>query len=105
MPASAPSKNRLPRGYWGPDRVRPILDKVQTTTFDTDLTALGPGERAAVDALIAAGWILRDLAEHSEHHQALDARARLNALHERLGRPAETADLLELYELFQGPIA
>jgi hypothetical protein len=95
----------LPRGYWGPDRVRPILDKTQTTLFDADLSGLGPGERRAVDELVAAGWILQDLAEHSEHHQALDARARLHALHERLGQPGETADLLELYALSQGPIA
>lgn len=96
---------KLPRGYWGTDRVRPILDKTQITRFEADLSALGPGERAAVDELVAAGRILQDLAEHTEHHQALDARARLWATHERLGRPPETADLLQLYEVSRGPIA
>lgn len=96
---------KLPRGYWGPDRVRPILDSTQIIRFETDLSALGPGERAAIDELVAAGRILQDLAEHTEHHQALDARARLQALHDRLGHPAETADLVDLYAISQGPIA
>jgi hypothetical protein len=101
--ASAPVS--LPRGYWGPDRVRPILDQTQVIRFDADLSALGPGERAAVDELVVAGRMVQDLNELTEHHQALDARARLEALHERLGRPAETSDLLELYGMSQGPIA
>jgi len=101
----APRSAALPRGYWGPDRTRPILDKVQTIRFEVDLSGLGPGERGAIDELVTAGQILQDLAELTEHHQALDARARLHALHERLGEPAETADLLTLYGLFQGPIA
>ena len=114
--ASAPPKRRsrtpgvsdaasLPRGYWGPDRVRPILDKVQQTRYEVDLDGLGPGTRAAVDELVRAGRALQDLAELTEHPQALDARARLETLHERLGRPAATRDLLDLYEFSQGPIA
>jgi hypothetical protein len=96
---------RLPRGYWGPDQARPILDKVLTTTYDADLGSLGPGERAAVRELVAAGRVIQDLAEHTQHHQALAARRRLEALHARLGRPKATADLLEMYAVFQGPIA
>ena len=96
---------RLPRGYWGPDRARPILDKVLTTRYDVSLDGLAPGERRAVDELLAAGRAIGDLNEETEHHQALRARGRLQALHERLGRPKQTAGLLELYELFQGPIA
>jgi hypothetical protein len=96
---------RLPRGYWGPDRTRAILDKVLITRYDVDLGGLGPGERAAVHELVAAGRALQDLAEDTEHHQALRARHRLHQLHERLGRPRVTADLLELYALSQGPIA
>jgi hypothetical protein len=109
MPAAAsrprPAPVPLPRGYWRADRVRPILDQVETTRIEVDLEGLGPGELAAVDELIAAGRATQDLAELTEHHQALDARARLEALHERLGRPAETADLLALYRFSQGPIA
>lgn len=96
---------RLPRGYWGADRTRPILDKTLVMEFEVELGALASGERRAVDELLAAGRLLADLNEETEHHQALRARARLHALHERLGRPKETADLLELYELFRGPIA
>ena len=29
---------RLPRGYWGPDRTRPILDKVLTARYAVDLS-------------------------------------------------------------------
>lgn len=95
----------LPRGYWGPDRTRPILDKLLVTTFDVSLDALAPGERAALRELLAAGRDIGDLNEETEHHQALRARGRLEVLHDRLARPRQTADLLELYELFRGPIA
>jgi hypothetical protein len=103
MPTASPA--RLPRGYWGPKHARPILDKVLTTRFEVDLGALGDGERAAVRELVAAGRVVQALSEHTEHHQAIGARRRLGALHERLGRPQATADLLTLYEVFQGPIA
>ncbi|HEY2886979.1 MAG TPA: hypothetical protein VGJ17_00040 [Candidatus Limnocylindrales bacterium] len=96
---------KLPRGYWGSARVRPILDQIQVIPIRVDLAGLAPGERAAVDELLAAGREVQDLAELMEHHQALDARARLAALHDRLGRPAETADLQALYRFSQGPIA
>jgi hypothetical protein len=68
-------------------------------------TGLGAGERRAVNELLDAGRQIGDLNEETEHHQALRARGRLEALHERLGRPRQTADLLELYQLFRGPIA
>src|SRR5262245_46880725 len=103
MPDS--ERGTLPRGYWGPDRARPILDKVLTTRFEVDLGGLANGERAALAELVSAGRAVQELSEHSEHHQALDARSRLGELHERLGRPAVTKDLLDLYEVFPGPIA
>ena len=96
---------RLPRGYWGPDRARPILDKTLVMLFEVELDGLAAGERRAVDELLHAGRLIADLNEETEHHQALRSRARLEALHERLGHPPQTADLLELYELFRGPIA
>lgn len=96
---------RLPRGYWGPDQARPILDKVLVTPYEVPLGELSPGERGAVDELVEAGLAIRDLDEETQHHQALRARGRLQALHDRLGRPQQTADLLELHELFRGPIA
>ena len=97
--------HRLPRGYWGPNRARPILDKTLVMQFEVDLDTLATGERRAVDELLDAGRLIADLNEETEHHQALRARGRLLALHERLGRPTQTADLLELYEVFRGPIA
>jgi hypothetical protein len=96
---------RLPRGYWGPDRARPILEETQVQEFEVSLDGLEPGERRAVDELLGAARTLRDLAEDTEHQQGLRARSNLQALHERLGRPSETTDLLQLHELFQGPIA
>jgi hypothetical protein len=95
----------LPRGYWGPDLVRPILDKTLTVRVEVDLTELAPGERTALSELIAAAITIQDIAEDQEHHQALKARAALQSLHQRLGQPRETADLLTLYDLNQGPIA
>jgi hypothetical protein len=97
--------HQLPRGYWGPDRARPILDKTLITPYEVPLDGLGAGERAAVEELLEAGRGIGDLNQETEHHQALRARDRLEALHERLGRPRQTADLLDLYELFRGPIA
>jgi hypothetical protein len=97
--------HRLPRGYWAPDRARAILDKTLVTPYEVALDALAEGERHAVNELLGAGRQIADLNEATEHHQALRARSRLEALHERLGQPAQTADLLELYELFRGPIA
>jgi hypothetical protein len=102
---SEKDRQRLPRGYWGPDRTRLILDKTLVTPYDVALDGLGAGERGAVNQLVEAGRAIRDLDEETEHHQALPARGRLQALHVRLGRPKQTADLLELYELFRGPIA
>lgn len=104
-PATSPVALKLPRGYWGPDRVRAILDQTVTTRLEPDLGALAPGERAALTELVDAGVALRDVAEDQEHHQALRARSRLRSLHEQLGGPPETADLLRLYDFSQGPIA
>lgn len=95
----------LPRGYWRTERTRPILDKVLEVTFEVNLDGLGDGERGAIAELVAASRLLQQLAEDTEHRQALGARRRLGELHERLGRPAATADLIRLYEISQGPIA
>ena len=81
----------LPRGYWGPDQARPILDKVLVTPYDVALDGLSEGERGAVDELLEAGLAVTDLDEDAQHHQALRARGRLQALHDRLGRPKQTA--------------
>lgn len=97
--------HRIPRGYWGPERTRPIVDKTLVAEHEVDLGGLRPGERRAVDELMAAGHAIRALDEEMEHHQAPRARRRLWDLHDRLGRPSQTADLIRMYELFRGPIA
>jgi hypothetical protein len=109
-PAAKPPKVQgsgpaLPRGYWSEQQVREVLDRTLVSHVGADISSLGPGERAALLSLLAAGRVLQDLGEHQEHPQALTSRERLRGLHERLGRRARTADLLGLYELYQGPIA
>jgi hypothetical protein len=95
----------LPKGYWPSDKARRILDKVLTFRLEEDLSTLTPAERRVVDELVAVGYLLEELNEQQRHHQALRARDELRELHERLGRPARTEDLLALYRQFLGPIA
>jgi hypothetical protein len=95
----------LPDGYWGPDRARPILDQTLVYRLESDLSEVTPAERLVIDELLAVGRILDDLHDDQVHHQALSARAELRRLHAEMGEPAETRDLLQLDELFQGPIA
>jgi len=95
----------LPKGYWPADKARRILDKVLTFRLDEDLSSLTPAERRVVDELVAVGYLLEDLNEQQRHHQALRARNELRELHDQLGAPERTEDLLELYRLFLGPIA
>jgi hypothetical protein len=95
----------LPKGYWPADKARRILDKTLSFTLGPDLSTLTPGERRVVDELVAVGHLFGELNEQQRHHQALRARDELRGLHERLGRPARTEDLLGLYGLFIGPIA
>ena len=95
----------LPKGYWPADKARPILDKVMTFRLEEDVSDLTPAERRVVDELVAAGHLLGELNEQQRHHQALRARDELRELHERLGQPARTQDLLSLYHQFLGPIA
>lgn len=102
----APTAARpIPAGYWPAEEARRILDKTLTFRLETDLGGLSPAERLVLDRLVAVGQILDDLNAEQRHHQALAARRELRKLHERLGEPARTADLLDLERLFQGPIA
>lgn len=95
----------LPKGYWPADKARRILDKVLTFRLEEDLSTVTPAERRVVDELVAVGYVLGELNEQQRHHQALRARDELRELHERLGRPGRTEDLLTLYRQFLGPIA
>jgi hypothetical protein len=101
-PAARPA---IPDGYWPNEDARRILDKTLSFRLESDLADLSPAERLVLDRLVAVGRILDDLNAEQRHHQALPARRELRKLHERLGQPARTADLLDLEDLFQGPIA
>ncbi|HET9316269.1 MAG TPA: NUDIX hydrolase, partial [Vicinamibacteria bacterium] len=84
---------------WGPDQTRPILEKTLVVRLAPALDSLSPGERRALDALLAAGPPLQRIYERQLHRQALDAHRAL------LARQPRRDDLLTLYRLWQGPIA
>lgn len=107
LAASAPAARAgdLPQGYWPQDSVRAILDKTLVLRLAPDLSGLKPAERKAVEKLLAVGQIFQRLYEEQLHHQARAARRDLESLDRRLGSPRRTKDLLDLYRLFQGPIA
>jgi hypothetical protein len=104
-PAARRSDASLPEGYWPAEESRKILDKTLVYRLESDLSTITPGERRVLDSLVAVGRILDDLRDLQVHHQALTARRELRRLHAELGEPDRTRDLLELDELFQGPIA
>jgi hypothetical protein len=92
-------------GYWPEAKVAEILDKTQTIRLAPDLGGLERGEREAVQHLLRAGAIVQRLYEDARHHQALRAHRDLEALDRRLGSPERMKSLLDLYRLYQGPIA
>ena len=100
-----PAAAELPDGYWPVERTRPILDSRLQVTLAPDLGHLSPPERQALDALLAAGAIMQTLYEQQLHEQALDAKRRLEELHAAAVDPVATRNLLDLYYLFEGPIA
>jgi hypothetical protein len=102
-----PSSNgvELPEGYWPAEESRRILDQTLSYRLESDLSDLTPGEASALESLVEVGRILDDLNDEQRHHQALSARRELRKLHDRLGQPARTRDLIALDDLFQGPIA
>ncbi len=102
---SASDGLNLPEGYWTTKQSGPILEKTLEVRLAPDLSHLSPAERKTVDILLKVGEIMQDLHEHTLHHQAREARKALIALHEELGQPQETQNLLDLYRQFKGPIA
>jgi len=95
----------LPDGYWPEAKVAEILGKTETVRLAPDLSGLDANEKAAVDHILKAGAIVQRLYENARHHQALASHKDLIALDQKLGSPKRTKDLLDLYRLFQGPIA
>ena len=94
--ACAPAGAQGPVEWTAADQ-REILDSTATIRLAPDLSALAPGERAAVDELLAAGGILQRIYEDERHPQAAAVRTRVEL--------APGSDVATLYRLFQGPIA
>ncbi len=87
----------LAAGAWTPAERRAILDKTLTVRLAPDLSALGPGERAALEELLGAGAIMQRLYEDAHHPQA-------RLIRNSLAQPGADPELIELYRLFRGPI-
>ena len=80
-----------------PAQSQAILDRTQRLHLAPDVSALTPGEREAVNELLAAGERLHRLYMLQRHHQALEADAYLADHTER------TAER-DLFRLSSGPI-
>ena len=103
--APALSQTQLPPGYWPEARSQEILQKTETLRLAPALDALTASERAALTDLLQVGTIVQQLYEDALHPQAATSLANLQALHEKLGRPRATQNLLDLFRLNRGPIA
>ncbi|HWW62289.1 MAG TPA: NUDIX hydrolase [Thermoanaerobaculia bacterium] len=86
-----------PAGYWPDSKANEILAKTESIRLAPDLSHLTAGERTAVKDLLEVGAIFQSIYEESRHHQALAAYKKLEARGDR--------KLLDIYRLFQGPIA
>ncbi len=89
-------------GYWSLAQANEVLVKTREVLLDTDISALTPGERAAVEKLIKAGEIFNRIYQDSMHPQALESLAALQS--SELDDEHKQA-LLNLYYLYKGPIA
>ncbi len=95
----------VPEGYWPESKSKEILAKTETIRLAPDLSSLTDDERAALKDLLEVGGIMQKLYESSRHHEALPAYDRLRVLDVQLSQAKVTQNLLDLYRLFQGPIA
>jgi hypothetical protein len=101
----AQAQTTLPSGYWTEAQSAEILAKTEVIRLDPSLDALTAAERSALPDLLEVGALMQKLYELSRHAEAPAALSQLMSLHERLGKPVATQNLLELYRLNQGPIA
>jgi hypothetical protein len=95
----------LPAGYWPEEKSSALLEKTGRVRLAPDTSHLTAGERRAVEKLIEVGKIFQTVYEEQRHERASESRAALVALDRRLGSPAATRNLLDIYRLFQGPVA
>jgi hypothetical protein len=103
--SASQAQTQLPQGYWTEAQTAEILAKTEIIRVDTPLAALTEAERSAMPDLLEVGELMQKLYERSRHAEALTALSQLTALHERLGKPVATGHLLDLYRLYEGPIA
>lgn len=89
-------------GYWSVSQANEVLGKTRKVLLDPDVSALTPGETAAVEKLIKAGGIFNRLYQDSMHPQALESLSMLQS--SELDDEHKQA-LLDLYYLYKGPIA
>ncbi len=100
-----PASNGLPSGYWPEEKSRAILEKTGEVRLAPDTSHLTESERRAVAKLIEVGKIFQTVYEEQRHGRAVESHAALVTLDKRLGSPQSTRNLLDIYRLFQGPIA
>ena len=103
--ARRPAQAGLPPGYWPEEKSRPLIEKTGEVRLAPDVSHLSEGERRAVARLIEVGKIFQAVYERQRHERAAEAHAALAALDRRLGSTPATKNLLDLYRLFQGPVA
>lgn len=95
----------LPDGFMPLEQSEEILKKTLIVTLGPDLSGLAPSERGAAQKLLEAGSLFQKIYENSLHHQARSAFESLAEVDRALGFPPDTQHLLDLYYLFDGPIA
>jgi len=95
---------KLPEGYLSQKESDKVLAKTLTIRLDPDLSQLSEAEFETTRLMVEAGKILHNLYEVSRHPQSLTAQDRLKSLHEELGQPQATQNLLDIYRFAKGPI-
>ena len=65
---------------WSAKQSKEILDQTRELWLAPELDDLSPGERLAIDKLVAAGRILQQVYERQVHPDSALAKARLDAL-------------------------
>lgn len=103
--ARRPSQGGMPAGYWPEEKSRAVMEKTGEVRLAPDTSHLTSGERQALAKLIEVGVIFQSVYEQQRHERAVESHAALVALDKRLGSPQSTRNLLDIYRLFQGPVA
>lgn len=105
--ADVPAETPPVASAWSVERCREILDRTLTVRLAPDLSGLSPGEKTAVADLLEGGAIFQRLYEEAKHREAGVARDEADRFRLRSTRLPDdpVACRVELYRLFQGPIA